>query len=106
MPSSAALHLLEELVAEKEKLAKAVANLSPVQRKGNENVNVLKIQEEEESEEQIKYGKILLYLTIFWCFFSKDCSQTVRSGQIFDGGLTRCRIRTKISRRTTWKVRT
>jgi hypothetical protein len=46
-----AQRIFEELVAEKEKLAKAVASLNTVRRKGKANVNILEMDEEEEAEE-------------------------------------------------------
>jgi hypothetical protein len=46
-----ARQIFEELAAEKEKLAKAVASLNTVRRKGKANVNILEMDEEEEAEE-------------------------------------------------------
>ncbi|KAJ7695582.1 hypothetical protein B0H14DRAFT_2650488 [Mycena olivaceomarginata] len=46
-----ARRIFEELAAEKEKLAKAVASLNTVRRKGKANVNILEMDEEEEAEE-------------------------------------------------------
>ena len=43
--------IFEELVAEKEKLAKAIASLNTVWWKGKANVNILEMDEEEEAEE-------------------------------------------------------
>ncbi|KAJ6619147.1 hypothetical protein B0H10DRAFT_1794090, partial [Mycena sp. CBHHK59/15] len=44
-----AQEIFEEVVAEKEVLAKAVASLNTVQRKGKSNVSILEIEEDEES---------------------------------------------------------
>ena len=46
-----AQQIFEEFRAEKELLAKAVASLNTVRRKGKANVNILGIEEEEEPEE-------------------------------------------------------
>jgi hypothetical protein len=46
-----AQRIFEELLAEKEKLAKAVASLNTVWQKGKANVNILEMDEEEEAEE-------------------------------------------------------
>lgn len=46
-----AQRIFEELIAEKEMLAKAVASLNTVRRKGKANVNILEMDEEEEAEE-------------------------------------------------------
>ncbi|KAJ6471521.1 hypothetical protein C8R45DRAFT_1165330 [Mycena sanguinolenta] len=46
-----AQRIFAELIAEKEPLAKAVASLNTVRRKGKANVNILEIEEEEETDE-------------------------------------------------------
>jgi hypothetical protein len=46
-----AQRVFEELRAEKDMLGKAVASLNTIRRKGKANVNILEIEEEEESPE-------------------------------------------------------
>ena len=46
-----AQQIFAELVAEKETLAKAVASLNTVRRRGKANVNILEMEEEEEIDE-------------------------------------------------------
>ena len=46
-----AQQIFEELVAEKEKLVKAVASLNTVRWNGKANVNILEMDKEEEAEE-------------------------------------------------------